>query len=176
MTPSPPAPPGKPSLPLAQAGVVALEPLAREHLGLTWAWRNRDDIRCWFHHSAFVPWRDHLAWYERYLAAADDCIYIIADPALDLSPVGQVALYRLDRAAGTAEYGRCMVGDPRARGRGMLEAASRLLMPFSRDRLGIRRWTLTVKPDNAEAIHIYDKLGFREIGREADRLRMQLDF
>ena len=45
---------------------------------------------------------------------------------------------------------------------------------YGTERLGLRRIFLKAYPDNARAIHVYEKCGFREYGRNEDRVFMEI--
>ena len=140
---------------------VRLRPLAEADLPLTLRWRNHDDVRVWFRNSDPLTWDQHRGWFERYLAKDDEYQFVIE---VGDRPVGQVGLYRLDRAAGTAEYGRLMVGEPDAAGRGVAAAATGLLLALAFDRWGLCEVRLEVLAHNARAMRLYDRTGFVRTG------------
>jgi len=75
--------------------------------------------------------------------------------------VGQVAVYHVDWAAGRAEFGRLMIGEPAARGQGLARAATTLLVDTVLSSWGLREIYLDVYTDNQPAVAIYAACGFR---------------
>ena len=52
--------------------------------------------------------------------------------------------------------------------------AVRAMIRYGTERLGLRRIFLRTDADNARAIHVYRKCGFREYDRTADRVFMEI--
>jgi RimJ/RimL family protein N-acetyltransferase len=95
--------------------VVRLRPLAKGDLRELAEWRNR-------HRHCFAdPRRVTLAgqktWFTQYERRPGDLMFIIEAP--NGRAVGSVAIYNLDRKAGTAEFGRLMIGLPADERRGI---------------------------------------------------------
>ena len=55
-------------------------------------------------------------------------MFVIEETETLKRPVGQVALYNIDWAAGTGEFGRLMIGDADAQGRGLARLATARLV------------------------------------------------
>jgi RimJ/RimL family protein N-acetyltransferase len=70
-----------------------------------------------------------------------------------------VSLYNVDWLLGSAEFGRIVIGEPAARGKGYGLRATRLVLGIAGD-AGLRTIHLEVKSDNAAAIRLYEKTGF----------------
>src|SRR5208282_4845185 len=101
---------GKRQLAPLQAGRIRLRLLEEQDLPRTLAWRNQDHIRRWFFFSERLTPEQHAAWFVSYRQRDDDFVFIIEE-AGDGRPIGQVALYHVDWLAGTAEFGRLMIGE-----------------------------------------------------------------
>jgi RimJ/RimL family protein N-acetyltransferase len=56
------------------------------------------------------------------------------------------------------------IGDGSARGKGVADEASRLLLRFAFDTLGLHRVFLQVDTVNERAIRLYQRLGFKQEG------------
>lgn len=140
---------------------ITLIPLAREHLALVRAWRNRPDIARWFFGGA-VSEEQHEHWFQGYEADDSDHTFVVAWQG---RPVGMMSVYHVDRAARSAEFGRFLIGDPGARGRGVAQAAGRRLAALAFSALGVDRLSLSVFADNEPALRVYAALGFRRTGR-----------
>ena len=139
---------------------------------MTLRWRNQDHIRKWFFHSDVITPEQHRAWFERYLQQDDDYVFVIEEVAASFCPVGQVAIYHIDWAARQAEFGRLMIGEPEAAGRGLARAATGLLTDMAMDTLGLREVYLEVFADNVPALAIYTACGFQITGRRDNALHM----
>jgi RimJ/RimL family protein N-acetyltransferase len=146
---------------------VRLRPLAEADLPLTRAWRNRDEIRRWFRTSEPIGAAQHAAWWERYRDRDDDLVWIVEEKreAGGVRPVGMIALYAIDPSRGEAEFGRLMLGEPDAVGKGLATEATRLVSGLALGELGLRRVHLEVAADNAAAIAVYERCGFARESR-----------
>lgn len=77
----------------------------------------------------------------------------------------------MDVTDGAGELGVAVTAAMQDRGYGA-EAISAMVR-YGLDRLGLRRVFLSVFPDNARAIHVYEKCGFREYDRTAEDVYME---
>ena len=84
--------------------------------------------------------------------------------------VGNIEL--MDVADGNGELGVAITAGMQDRGFGS-EAVSAMVQ-YGMDRLGLHRVFLKVFPDNARAIHVYEKCGFREYDRTEDDVFMEI--
>ncbi|WP_439816536.1 GNAT family N-acetyltransferase [Zavarzinia sp. CC-PAN008] len=159
--------------PLAGAG-VRLRPLAPEDGERVRAWRNRDDVRRWFVDSAPVAAVAQQAWVAAQRARAGDFAWIVEDAARPGTAVGLVSLHGLGEGGRVGELGRVMAA-PEARGGGHQAPALRAVIRHAFDDLGLDAIGLDVKPDNAPALRLYRRCGFRQVAARADMLRLVLD-
>lgn len=148
-------------------GRVRLRLLEEADLPMTLAWRNQDHIRRWFLTSSVIPEERHRAWWEQYRERDDDFVFVIEATEDGQRPVGQVALYAVDWAAGRAEFGRLMIGDAQTAGRGLAKLATACLVDTALGPWQLNEITLEVRCDNLRAIAIYEACGFSTVG-EAD--------
>lgn len=151
-------------------GNVRLRLLEEEDLPLTFTWRNRDDIRIWFFHSEPITIKNHYAWFNKYKSLDDDYVFIIE--FMD-KPVGQVALYHIDWQKQSAEYGRLMIGEDKAKGKGIAKIATDLIIEFGFYTLNLKEIYLEVKKQNINAIKLYERCGFSHIEERQDSLLMK---
>lgn len=103
-----------------------------------------------------------LDWVEHHRTAQDEAFFVIADAAD--RPIGHAALYRIDRAAGTAEFG-ILLGDRSVWGKGIGSRITRFMIEYGFDALDLRRIFLEVVETNPRAMRVYEKLGFVVEGR-----------
>jgi RimJ/RimL family protein N-acetyltransferase len=163
---------GKRSIAPLVNGRVRLRLLEETDLPLTLAWRNQDHIREWFFHSDVISPAQHRAWWERYRDRDDDFVFIIEEIEVLKRPVGQLAIYHVDRAAGRAEFGRLMIGIDEARGLGLARLATTALVDHALTAWSFQEVYLEVRADNWPAIRVYHAAGFTESARHTDRLIM----
>jgi diamine N-acetyltransferase len=154
---------------------IELRLLQPEDLERTLGWRNRDENRRWFVHSDPISLESHLAWFRKYQERDDDFVFVVESLEPRRTPIGQASLYDVDWAAGTAEFGRLLIGDPAARGRGFGLEATRALLGFGFDALELKQIRLEVFAHNASAIKIYQRCGFRATPRQSDKTLLNME-
>ncbi len=84
--------------------------------------------------------------------------------------IGNIEL--MDIADGAGELGIAITAAMQDRGYGT--EAVRAMVRYGMDTLGLCRVFLKVFPDNARAIRVYEKCGFREYDRTADDVFMEI--
>ena len=142
-------------------GRIRLRLLEDADLATTLAWRNQDDVRKWFFHSDVITPEQHQAWYAQYRHRDDDFVFVIEETEALHRPVGQVSLYHIDWAAGRAEFGRLMIGDPEARGLGLAKLATDRLVGEATGAWGLGEVYLECVESNFAALAVYRACGFR---------------
>ena len=134
---------------------------------MTRAWRNQPHVREWFLNSDPISPDQHQAWFERYRDRDDDFVFVIEDSQSLQRPVGQIALYNIDWAARRAEFGRLMIGDDAARGKGVATRATRAILDFAFQRWDLDEVWLEMLPGNTRAARVYEMCGFEPVsGRD----------
>lgn len=156
-------------------GRIRLRLLEEADLPMTLAWRNQDHIRRWFLNSDVITPEQHAAWYAAYQDRDDDFVFVIEETATLGRPVGQVALYRIDWARRTAEFGRLLIGDAGAAGKGIATLATKCLVELALGAWGLRDVVLEVREENTRAIAVYLACGFGESARQRGLIEMHLD-
>jgi diamine N-acetyltransferase len=142
---------------------IRLRLLEVRDLPMILAWRNQDQIRRWFLHSEIISPQKHKEWYKKYLPRDNDYVFIIEE-IRDLNrAVGQISTYRIEWNNKKAEFGRLMIGEPEAQGKGLAKIAAELLLNYAFIELGINRFELEVFGNNEPALAIYRFLGFTEV-------------
>ncbi len=84
--------------------------------------------------------------------------------------IGNIEL--MDLTATEGELGIAVTARKQAQGFGT--EAVRALLRYGMERMGLERIFLRTAPDNARAIRVYEKCGFREDDRTADRVFMEI--
>jgi RimJ/RimL family protein N-acetyltransferase len=164
----------KRSLPAIENRSVRLRLLRQEDLPLTLHWRNLDHIRRWFFHSDLITPNQHARWFEQYCERDDDFLFVIEDVQAGYKPVGQVALYHIDWEQRRAEFGRLMIGEASAAGKGLAFAATQLALQIAFQSLGLQEVYLEVYADNQRAIAIYQGTGFETVAQRENICTMSI--
>ncbi len=153
---------------------ICLRLLEEADLAMTLAWRNQSHIRRWFVHSDVVTPEQHERWFKQYIDREDDFVFIIEEVGQLKKPVGQVSLYKIDTVNRTAEFGRLMVGDPEAKGKGIAKMATSMVLEFGLSYLDLELIYLEVFKDNHPAFHIYQSVGFVSVHEKENMVAMQI--
>ncbi|WP_416562141.1 GNAT family N-acetyltransferase [Nocardia testacea] len=107
-------------------------------------------------------------WYASRAAQRDRLDLAVADTA-DGRCVGEVVLNQWDPANRSCNF-RILLG-PAGRGRGLGTEATRLIIGYGFERLGLHRISLEVYAFNPRAHHVYEKVGFHTEGVLRQSLR-----
>ena len=148
---------------------VALGPI-RKDLAATYArWVNSEGVRYGLGTISMATPESEEKWVddviekgaERPPKVAEFTIYDRSDSA----PVGTVGLFKIEHEHGSAEFG-ILLGE--RRGQGLGTEASRLVLRWAFETLGLRNVLLQVLAWNVEAQRAYERAGFRRVGVRRD--------
>ena len=153
---------------------VRLRLLEPADLPTTLGWRNQDANRQWFFNSSVISESVHEAWFRDYRDRDDDFVFIIEDTEQQNGPIGQASVYHVDPAGKRAEFGRLVIGEPVARGRGLAREAVNLLARFAFDDLQLSELYLQLKAGNSAAGALYESCGYRVVDRNDAIVTMTL--
>jgi len=154
--------------------LVRLRLLEQADLPTTLRWRNDDAIRPWFFNSDLIPASMHEQWWNSYRERDDDFVFVIEDMAMNNQPVGQASVYGIDWDRKSAEFGRLMLGQPAARGRGFARDAVDVLTAFAFEGLGLDELKLQLKAANTVAAAVYEACGYRIVSHDGGVVTMAL--
>jgi lipopolysaccharide/colanic/teichoic acid biosynthesis glycosyltransferase/ribosomal protein S18 acetylase RimI-like enzyme len=140
----------------------ALLPFDEAALPLVRAWINDEEVRRGTGTEGPVSDWEHRRWYESVMDDPAQRIFLIAQ-GHGRKPVGALGLRGINWRSRHAEYW-IYLGDHSARGKGLAAEASRLLLRFAFNTLGLHRVFLQVNVTNQSAISLYRRLGFVEEG------------
>jgi diamine N-acetyltransferase len=143
-------------------GPIRLRLLEEADLAQTLAWRNQDHIRKWFFYSEVILPEQHRAWFNDYSQREDDFVFVIEQDTLQgYWPVGQISLYHINWETKRGEYGRVMIGEADAAGKGLAREATQAVLSIGFEILGLKEIFLEVISTNVRAIRLYKSVGFQ---------------
>lgn len=154
---------------------IRLRLLLEKDLPMTLGWRNKERIRVWFKSSNLLEFENHSIWFHDYQQRENDFLFVIE--VLEDSifkPVGQVGIYDIDYEKMEGEFGRLMIGEDSALGKGYAARATKSLLEFFRTVHHLKSFKLEVKADNKSAIRIYESVGFQAKHKDGNLLLMML--
>ena len=141
---------------------LRLRLLAEHDLPMTLAWRNKDHIRKWFIHSDPIMPEQHQRWFAQYSERDDDFVFIVEETKELLKPIGQIALYNIDWERTRAEFGRLMIGEPEAAGKGLAQEAAGLILDYAFSQLNMLEAEVNILSTNVASLTIFLSAGFVE--------------
>lgn len=143
-----------------------LRPMREGDLRTVLSWRNSERIRAVSFTEHEITWEEHLAWYER--CKTDDSIRPMLFECHN-QPTGVVRFSRIDRSAGSAEWG-FYLGNPNAP-KGSGAAMGFLALEHAFGELGLNEVLGEAFVSNEASVRYHERLGFREV--EAGRRRVK---
>jgi RimJ/RimL family protein N-acetyltransferase len=148
---------------------AAIGALEREHLPELARWFNDPEVRRGLAHRGIVNVEAERGWYEEMTEAAraprPTAVAFAVHDAADAALVGACDLDGIDHNFARADYG-IFIG--RRRGTGIGGDATRLVLDWAFNMLGLRNVMLETYVFNEQARRAYERAGFREIGRRRD--------
>ena len=142
--------------------ITQLRPLRLDDAERVVRWRNEPFVAEQMF-SAPPTLEDHLRWFDGLSKSTTREEFIICERDDAAKPVGTIGLSAIDRHHRRAEYG-IVIGESAALGRGLAADASRLILNYAFDSLGLHRVFLHLFRDNARALRLYERLGFTAEG------------
>ena len=154
---------------------VCLGPLHRGLLPLMWKWESDLALSVLTGDPTRPLTPEAIeADYERATKSGPERASFAIYARATLRPIGTAGLRDVNYAHGTAELGMG-IGEADCWGKGYGTEATRLLLDYAFDALGLRNVLLTTFSYNERAIRAYRRAGFKEIGRrrQAHRIGQQ---
>ncbi|WP_199153904.1 spermidine N1-acetyltransferase [Chromobacterium sp. ASV23] len=148
---------------LFQHADLKLRPLERDDLAFVHEMDNNANImRYWFEepYEAFV---ELLDLYDKHIHDQTERRFVIVGGE---QRVGLVELVEIDYIHRRAEFQ--IIIQPAHQGRGYARTATQLALRYAFNVLNLYKVYLVVDKENAKAVHVYEKLGFRKEGELID--------
>ncbi len=146
---------------------VALGPIREDLLPLYERWENDwEVIRT--HIQTPMPMTAEIMrrWFERVRTGAERLPFTVYERE-QMQPIGISGLMGVDFRNRTAELS-ITIAESNFRGRGYGTETAGLVLDYAFSALGLRSVMLTAVDYNAAGLRVYEKLGFREIGRRRE--------
>jgi RimJ/RimL family protein N-acetyltransferase len=155
--------------PVLAGPTIRLEPFGPQHNDGTWAsLADEELLRLTGSHATFT--REQVEKFGRDIAGRDDRADWAIIRSTDGAHLGEVVLNQFDPDNASVNF-RIAVSGAQNRGRGYGTQATRLVIGYAFDVVGLHRVALEVYSFNPRAQHVYEKCGFRTEGRCRDALR-----
>lgn len=145
--------------------------LRASDLPYTLEWRNQENARKWFRYDKLLTLEQHNKWFAEYALKNDDFTFVFE---VDSKPIGQFAIYNLDRVNQRAEVGRILL-DPSSQGKGYATEALIGLVQIAEIDLSCNCIWLEVKSENSKAIRVYEACGFTPVNDDSGYVRMEIE-
>lgn len=143
--------------------MVELVPLEKKYLDIVTKWNYDTEVNFYFSKRPPLSHAQQELWLEKTLKDTSKKKYIIIHQ-LNHKPIGMVSLMKIDLSSKKAEYG-ITIGEKNYWGTGVAKAASRMILHYAFQILGLEEIYLTVFEANARAIHFFNNLGFTRTGK-----------
>ena len=129
-------------------------------------WRNSDFVKKRFLYRALFTAESHNNWMKNMVETKKVYQFIISCDGKD---VGSIYLRDVDLQNKKAEYG-VFIGEKNYLGKGVGQAATKLVLEFAFKKLKLHKVFLRVLSDNIGAIKSYEKSGFVQEGFFKDEI------
>lgn len=133
---------------------LQLRPVRAEDAHLAWQWANEPEVRRVSFQTHFIPWHEHIAWFQRRLTKPASPYYVAIDGWG--RPLGQI---RFDREATEAIVSLQLAPHARAQGRSAKLIRLGCLRLFQdTDAAGV---IALIKPENIRSQKAFERAGFQ---------------
>ena len=136
---------------------IKIRPLERGDLHFVHKINNNDVIMRYWFEEPYEAYDELVALYDRHLHDQNERRFIIERDTGE--PAGLVELVEIDYIHRRAEFQ--IIIAPSYQGRGYAKAATRIAVGYAFRVLNLHKVYLVVDKDNAAAVHIYERCGFR---------------
>lgn len=141
---------------------IGIRPLHKRDIEKVRQWRNNKELVKYLSPIGEITKEAQERWYERYCVDHNSIFFTVIDQEKEKT-IGTVALY--DFKDNTAEVGKIVIGEDSERGKGIGYMSLLMAMCVGFTYIGVEKYRLRVCEENTIAYHIYERTGFREVGR-----------
>lgn len=138
---------------------INFRPIEDVDLELIAKWRNDAETAKYFFSTVPDDIDNQRKWFSEAAADPDQINLLVLDDKH--IPLGMIALVDIAKDLNSAELGRFLVGESRARNTGLGQAALNKFLVLVFTELGVKELRAYVHTWNQRAIHVYEKVGFR---------------
>lgn len=121
-------------------------------------WRNKPDNSRFLRKVPYITTEMQKQWFDSYLNDESEMIFAIEENECIHQVVGSMALYNIKDDE--AEFGKILIGEPRAHGRKIGVNAINALKQVAKKELALKSLHLLVYKDNVAAVKTYLETGF----------------
>lgn len=148
---------------MLQTDRIQLGPIRRDLLETYQRWFNDLEVmRTLAAPNLPMPFEAEASWFDGAANDRSEAMFTIFVRATG-QPIGNVGLHEIDNINGTANFG-IVIGEKSAWNQGFGTEATRLMVEYGFDVLGLQNIMLEVYAINTGGIRAYEKAGFRKVG------------
>jgi len=152
---------------------IKLTSIRLEDIDKLRSWRNNAELTPYLSKIDYITKDMQLAWYNKDLENQDCYSFAIYETQELQSVIGSVALYNFN--GNTAEFGRLLIGDIKARGKGYGYLATILCLQIGFNQFNLDEIIAYVFEENIAAVKAYKKAGFKILGKDdKDELKISI--
>ncbi len=126
-------------------------------------WRNNKENTKYLRSIGYITPQQQEMWFKKYLKNDDEIAFAIVETKELNRIVGSCSLYNF--IDDQAEFGKILIGDSEAHGRGIGLKATEIVVKFAFHELNLSRVVLECYENNIPAQKIYKKVGFTTTGK-----------
>ena len=143
---------------------LLLRDISKNDLCLMRKWRNDRDNSIFLRKINFITRENQELWFDNYLCDESEIGFTIVETRDLKRAIGSVFLYNLNFLNKECEFGKFLIGDKNAHGKGLGSKATAMILEFGFKILKLQRIYASVNQKNMSAKNIYMKIGFQIIG------------
>lgn len=138
---------------------IRLNPLMEDDIEYLRMWRNDSNNTTYLRKLEYITEQMQLKWWKQYLENEDELCFSIVEIEDINNIVGSASLYNFHN--NQAEFGKFLIGDERAHGKGVGYWALMAILKLAFTTLNMEKIVLECHENNTPALHIYKKAGFK---------------
>lgn len=148
----------------AENDLIKIRPLKSADIELLRQWRNDEKLSFYLSKIPYITPEKQNEWYNGYLNDPNSIIFAVIDRERK-AVIGSVALY--DFKDHQCAVGKIVIGDKLSHGKGAGYTSLILALVIAITKHDVSLITLDVHEDNIPARAIYEKAGFKAVGRHS---------